>query len=113
LSAKAAQLNYAHGMKFYNKGWMSQAYAHLKAAHTLSPENKEYSHAFDQIKKQNNGDYGGYKATRPIGRVGNGVCNVCDKCCCSCADAGAGEFTECFCLCCCESMGPALCEGCN
>jgi hypothetical protein len=110
LSTKAAQLNYAHGIEFYNKGWMSQAYAHLKAAHTLNPENKEYSHAFEQIKKQKDGDCGGYKTNRPTGSGGNGSGNICEKYCCSFIDAGGGE---CCGLCCCEGGLTLLCEGCD
>ncbi len=84
------------GTVLYKRGWMEEAYNHFAKACDMDPSNPEYSAAYNQIKNQRTGAYGGYNpgAPRQGGCSGCDVCSglLCADCCCECF---GGDFIRC------------------
>ena len=75
---------------------LEEAYNHFAKACDMDPSNPEYSAAYNQIKNQRTGAYGGYNpgAPRQGGCSGCDVCSglLCADCCCECF---GGDFIRC------------------
>ena len=68
---------FSKGTVLYKRGWMEEAYNHFAKACDMDPSNPEYSAAYNQIKNQRTGAYGGYN---PGGAPRQGGCSGCDVC---------------------------------
>jgi curved DNA-binding protein CbpA len=89
--------HFLKGTILYRKGWMSQAYTHFESANRMNPENKEYRDAFEHIRNQQNGNYGGYNTNKRSSGCG---CSPCDMCCsllCAdkCCECCGGDLITC------------------
>lgn len=87
-----AQWYYLKGQINYNRGWIDQAYTYFTTAHNMEPNNIEYRHIYENLRRERNG---GFRTARE-GSAGSdcGPCDICSSL--LCAD------------CCCESMGGDL-----
>ena len=87
--SRNAEWYFLKGTVLYKRGWMEEAYNHFAKACDMDPSNPEYSAAYNQIKNQRTGAYGGYNpggAPRQGGCSGCDVCSglLCADCCCEC-----------------------------
>lgn len=84
-----AEWYFLKGTILYKRGWLEEAYNHFAQACDMDPSNAEYSMAYNQLKNQRTGVYGGYNPNMPR-RQGNcsgcDVCSglICADCCCEC-----------------------------
>ena len=94
--SRNAEWYFLKGTVLYKRGWMEEAYNHFAKACDMDPSNPEYSAAYNQIKNQRTGAYGGYNpgAPRQGGCSGCDVCSglLCADCCCECF---GGDFIRC------------------
>lgn len=88
VEGRDAEWHFLKGTVLYKRGWMEEAYNHFAKACDMDPSNPEYSAAYNQIKNQRTGAYGGYNpgAPRQGGCSGCDVCSglLCADCCCEC-----------------------------
>lgn len=98
IDGRNAEWYFLKGTVLYKRGWMEEAYNHFAKACDMDPSNPEFAAAYNQIKNQRTGVYGGYN---PNMQRHQGSCSGCDVCSgLLCAD------------CCCECLGGDLIRCC-
>lgn len=86
--SRNAEWYFLKGTVLYKRGWLEEAYNHFARACDMDPSNPEYSAAYNQIKNQRAGAYGGYNPNMPR-QTGCTPCDMCAglmcaDCCCEC-----------------------------
>lgn len=89
-TSRTAEWYFLKGVIFSQRGWMEQAFNHVRTATQMDPSNQEYKAAYSRMTGQQNGNfqgnpYGGYNTS---GNGGSG-CDCCCQlmamdCCCEC-----------------------------
>lgn len=98
--SRDAEWYFLKGSVFYTRGWMDEAYNHFSQACRMSPNNPEYTAAYNQLMWQRQTGRPSSPYRQP---AGNSVdsCSTCDMCSgLICAD------------CCCECLGGDLISCC-
>lgn len=92
--ARNAEWYFLKGTVLYKKGWLDESSRNFQRACQIEPNNPEYAAAFNQIKKQRQGSFGGYNTAAPRGCSGCDVCTslLCADCCCECM---GGDIIRC------------------
>lgn len=96
VSARDAEWYFLRGTIYYNHGWLDDAMKFFGQAHSMNPQNQEYSAAYNQMlwQRQTGRSYrtGGAYQQRSSGSDCS-CCDVCAalycaNCCMSCCDGG-------------------------
>ncbi len=97
LDGRNAEWYFLKGTVLYKRGWMEEAYNHFAKACDMDPSNSEFAAAYNQIKNQRSGVYGGYNPNMQRSQGGCSGCDVCGgllcaDCCCECL---GGDLIRC------------------
>ena len=88
LEERDAEWYFLKASILYKKGLLEQAYINFEKATNMDPGNIEYKTAFNRIKNQREGMFGGYNQNAPMygGCTGCDICSslICADCCCEC-----------------------------
>lgn len=96
-STRDAEWYFLRGSIFYTRGWLDEAFNHFAQACRMSPNNPEYTAAYNQLMWQRQtarpggAQQGPYRqpTNNPMGGGGCSVCDMCSSllcadCCCEC-----------------------------
>jgi hypothetical protein len=92
-----AEWFFLKGTILYRRGWVDEAFRHVKTAIEMDPNNLEYRTAYNQMNSFRSGAYGGYNPNMQRNNSGCTGCDVCSSllcadCCCECM---GGDLIRC------------------
>lgn len=90
-SSRNAEWNFLKGYILHKRGWLDEATSYYERACTLEPYNSEYRRAYDLLRNQKSGVFGGYN---PSALGGCSLCNICTSLVCAdmCCECCGGDL---------------------
>ena len=94
ISSRNAEWNFLKGYILHKRGWLDEATGYYERACALDPYNAEYRKAYDLLKSQSSGNFGGYN---PSHLGGCSTCNICTSFVCAdmCCECFGGDLIPC------------------
>lgn len=94
-SSRDAEWYFLRGTIYYNHGWLDDALKHFGQAHSINPQNQEYTAAYNQMlwQRQTGRAYQGSPYQQRSSGSDCSCCDICTalycaNCCMGCCDGG-------------------------